>query len=153
MDESRLSRRPLVLGWGNSIRGDDGFGPWVVDALLRRGLDSAADLVAPPQLAPEHADAVARASRVVFIDASRDLPPGRLEMRAISPCAANPLLPHRLSPEGLLALAERLHGAAPPAMLICAGGETFEFGEGLSETTRRAAAAAVARVESLIGGA
>jgi len=120
----------LVIGYGNSLRGDDGAGPFVADQL-------GADAIACHQLTPELAEPISRARRVIFVDAHAGVPAGRISIQPIQARASAGI--HRFDPEALLAWAQQLYGHAPEAVLIGIGGETFALGEGLSPAAKRAA--------------
>jgi hydrogenase maturation protease len=59
----------VVIGYGNTLRGDDGAGPAVAQAIADRALPGVRSL-AVPQLTPELAEIVAEANLVVFVDAA-----------------------------------------------------------------------------------
>src|ERR1035441_6445297 len=63
----------LVIGYGNTLRGDDGVGPRVAEAIEKLNLPGVRTLVCQ-QLSPEYADPVSRARTVVFVDAAVDAP-------------------------------------------------------------------------------
>ena len=65
----------LVIGYGNTLRRDDGVGPHVAEAIAALALPGVEALVCP-LLTPELAEAIARARRVVFVDAMVTAPPG-----------------------------------------------------------------------------
>ena len=70
----------LVVGYGNPLRGDDGVGWRVAERLAAdQRLDGAA-VLQRHQLTPELALDISAVSLVVFIDASRDLPPGSVDV-------------------------------------------------------------------------
>ncbi len=72
----------LVIGYGNTLRGDDGVGPRVVEAIEKLNLPGVRTLVCQ-QLSPEYADPVSRAHTVVFVDAAVDAP-REVQLRASS---------------------------------------------------------------------
>jgi hydrogenase maturation protease len=127
----------LIVGYGNSLRGDDAMG--LVAAERLGGL-------AVHQLTPELAERIAQADAVVFLDADATLPPGEISVRVVEP--ADTTLDHHATPAGLLRLSQAVYGAAPKARLIGMGGEDFELREGLSAAAKRAVELAVAFVRS-----
>lgn len=60
--------KALIIGWGNSLRGDDGIGLKVAELLERRLIQ--ADIRCSLQLLPEMCEEISRARQVVFVDAS-----------------------------------------------------------------------------------
>ena len=123
--------RVLVLCWGNPGRLDDGLGPCLADRLGALDIPGVT-VESTYQLQVEHADQVAQADLVVFVDAA---------MTGPSPFLAHPLAPlghpafstHALEPGTVLALAEELYDAHPRAILLGVRGYAFDgFGEHLS---------------------
>lgn len=122
--------RILVVGYGNSWRGDDGAGPAVIARLESAGLSDAVELVTLHQLLPECAQ-FAEARRVVLVDADAGLHPGELRVRRVSSNAAF-LLGHRWGPQAVAALARGLYGRVPKVTAYTLGGASFELAETLS---------------------
>jgi hydrogenase maturation protease len=120
----------LYIGYGNSLRGDDGVGLYVAQRL--QGL-------AVHQLTPELAEPISQASNVVFIDADITLAPG--EVRRAPVVEAQSSLGHHCTPGELLVIARVLYGHAPPAELISIGIESTELAEALSPRVQAAAEA------------
>jgi hydrogenase maturation protease len=145
---SAVAPAPLLVAMGNPLRGDDGVGWLIADAVERAGAPAGARVVRCRQLLPELAVAVASASAVVLVDAAVDVPPGAVRVTPVAPVAAPEVSPHDLSPGALLALARVLAGAAPPAWLVAVGGARFSYGEGLSAPVRAAVPAAAAAARS-----
>lgn len=128
---SRGDKRVLILGYGNTLRGDDGFGWRAAEAFARIAPD--ADVRALHQLAPELAEDVIRYEIAIFVDAAAGGEPGTLRCREVRTDAAESELTHRMTPAALLCLARRLYGDAPHGVEITVCGQSFEVGEGLSE--------------------
>jgi len=128
---------PLIIGYGNPLRGDDAVGP-----RLAAGLGG----IAVHQLLPELAERIAAERRVLFIDARTDLEPG--EVRAM-PVDGGSASTHWCSPGSLLRLAREAYGRAPEAVLIGIGAESFEFGAPLSAAARRGMRKALAQIRAL----
>lgn len=138
----------LALALGTPLRGDDAAGSAIARGLaeLLPGLE----VIEATELLPEHADSVAQAAGVLFLDASVSGTPGEVRAEPVAPRTARAAVLHALLPEEILGLARALHGRAPPAALVTIAGKDFAFGEGLSaeveaalpEARRRAAEAA-----------
>ena len=60
----------VVLGYGNTLRQDDGAGPAVADLLSDALTRAGGTCLSAHQLLPEHAAALAAALLVIFVDAS-----------------------------------------------------------------------------------
>lgn len=160
-----VPRRPLLIGIGNPLRGDDGVGWRLVEELERTGGDRepSAHRRVVHQLTPELATDLAASSRVLFIDAW--VPPsphdtGGDDSRA-RPCllrlssgwpaaaglggeAAGTGRPpavalrhsHHLDPQALLAMSASLYDAAPCAHLLRVPAFHFGYGMELSAPLR-----------------
>ena len=122
------SEHPLVLAVGNPLRSDDGAGPAVAELLRGDGVEARV----LHQLGPELCEEVAAAAAVVFLDARAGGVPGEVVSRPLAPGGGAGSTTHAVAPEVVLALAERLHGARPPALLLTVVGRSFDLGERLS---------------------
>jgi len=131
----------LVIGYGNTVRQDDQAGPIVAEQIEARALPGVSVLVCA-QLAPEHAEAVAFARAVVFVDALAD-PALEPALRPVLPGESPQVTTHAAEPRTLLALARDVYGNAPPAWLLTIPAERFGFGTELSPRTRRGIEVAV----------
>ena len=125
----------LVIGYGNTLRGDDGVGPKVADAVEALGLPGVRTLSCP-LLTPELAEPIARAGSVVFVDAAVDTP---LEVRCrkLEPAASSQVVAHTPGPATLLALARDVYGHAPEAWLLTIPVTEMGVGEALSALAQR----------------
>ena len=133
----------LVIGYGNDLRGDDGIGPRVADAVAawrRPGVET----LALTQLTPEVAASLAAAERVVFVDA--DARPDAPAV-ALSPLAAAPgvaALTHGADPRALLALCQAVYARCPAAWLLTVPARRFDLGAPLSPEAEAGVAQALA---------
>lgn len=133
----------LVIGYGNTLRGDDGLGPRVADQVARLNLPEVRTL-AVHQLTPELAAEISQAEQVIFIDAliakdNSTQPPSTQEasvregrVESLSPQSSAPTLDHRWTPSLLLQLAKTLYGAEPLASHLFIPAIKFDYGETLS---------------------
>jgi hydrogenase maturation protease len=130
--------RIVVAGYGNPLRGDDGVGWRVAEAVAEKWGDRVCVLMGQ-QPTPEWAPVLAAADVAFLVDATREAVQG-LCVRQLEPVVGGQLLDgHALGPEELLGLAEALYGHAPESYLLLLPTENFDFGEGLSPTTALAA--------------
>jgi hydrogenase maturation protease len=126
----------LLIGYGNPLRGDDGVGWHVADAVLDAAPATARiRVITALQLTPELAEDVAAARTVVFVDAACDAEPGTVRVREIHPAAGPPagFTQHQFDPASLLWLAEHVFGRSPAsAVLITVGAADFPCEQRLS---------------------
>ncbi len=116
------SKKTLIIGLGNSLIGDDAFGPRVVQRLL----SEAAALPADAEVIEAHTDLLGMVDqfeaykRVVLVDAVLD-PEGKLgdagsaivfEEQALASWPVNPSSAHQISPLLAIRLFRQLHPAA-----------------------------------------
>ena len=143
--------RALVIGYGNTLRRDDGLGWRVAEALADRLTPNDVQIMTRHQLTIELSEVVSQSSFVVLLDAACDDPPGIVTAREVfpDPDASQSLL-HYMTPEALLSSAQVLYEAAPRMWLVTVNGVDFEVGEGLSAAVWAAIPACVDRVVELI---
>lgn len=142
----------LVIGYGNPLRGDDGFG-WRVAERLLETKHERLEVIVCHQLTPELAEPLSRADRAVFVDASLSVPLGQLEVRELEVRALNPTMAHHLEPTQLLALARRLYGRAAHATMISIGVSSLEYTQHLSIEVQAAIPRAVKAIVEVQQGA
>jgi len=120
----------LIIGYGNPLRGDDAFGI--------RAAERIPGALAVHQLTPELMDLIARADRVLFLDAAAEGAPGQIRRRGIEPGGAEAAFTHHLTPEALLAGVLALYGRAPKAEIITVSGANFSLSDRLSPEVQSA---------------
>jgi hydrogenase maturation protease len=129
--------RALLVGYGNTLRGDDALGPLAIERL--RDLMPEVEFVSCHQLGPELAGLMATFDLAIFLDATSSGEPGTVRLERLSPEGSRAAsLTHHLHPAVLLELAQTLYGRVPQAMLVTGAGASFENHEGLREAASRA---------------
>jgi hydrogenase maturation protease len=138
-------KRPLIIGYGNPLREDDGIGLHAAELVERSLAPGEADVLRCHQLTPELAVQVQDASLVIFIDAALDLEPGKVSvipLYRVGPSAWS----HDLSPSQLLSLVDK----APPAYWVTCGVSRTGWREGLTPQAEGLALAMAAAALSLL---
>ncbi len=135
----------LIIGIGNTLRGDDGAGQHAAYLLAEALVGEAVDVVACHQLTLELSEPLARAASAVFIDAEIGGDAGEIRVRPLVPAGAE-LFTHGLTPEILLSAALALYGRAPEAWLYTICGEDFGYKEQLSPAVDAAVKEVVQRL-------
>ena len=128
----------LIIGYGNTLRGDDGAGFIAADLLRDRIHDPEIEILSQQQLLPELMEPISRATLVIFIDASVSGRPGKFSRVPLRPAPACSRFTHHATPESLLAGAQSLYGHTPEATLYTIPGRFFETGQELTPSVRRA---------------
>ena len=145
--------RCLILACGNTLRSDDGVGPWLAAwAEQRFEPVPAVRVLSRQQWTPDLAEDVALAESVVFIDSSVESSPGEVRIRPVEPAAAGPgLASHHISAPELLALSQELYDSVPlEALLLTVGAGSTELGETFSKSVSDALPEACNALESAI---
>lgn len=138
----------LVIGFGNTLRSDDGAGVLVAEAVAswdRPGVRA----LAVHQLAPELAESLADADRVAFVDARLAADGEGLSISPVEPSTSPRPAGHTSDPRSLLAMARWLHGRSPRAWLLTIPGADFSIGEDMSAMAARGVDEALARIAEL----
>ena len=140
----------IVIGYGNTLRRDDGAGVAAAERLARDF--PGANVRTAQELHPELAEQLASCALAVFIDAS---------VRTTNVCVTR-VFPggsthgaegHALSPAGLLALCSALYGHAPEeAILVEIPALECGFGETMSAETARMVDRSVHIISELLQG-
>ena len=122
----------LIIGMGNPLRRDDGFGPAVLDLLEAEGLPGRLKLISVHQLSPEIAEDLRTVDRVVFVDARIGEEAGLRMTPLEADAIAGATLSHEFPPAALLHLTGALYGQTPRAWTLSAPALDLSPGEGLS---------------------
>lgn len=131
----------LIFGYGNPSRGDDALGPMFVERLRAGGgerspwdeVGRGVELLTDFQLQPEHALDLRGRRRVLFVDASPTCAEP-YELLPLAPAPEASVFTHALAPGALLAVFERIEGAAPPpSWMLGIRAYSFELGDPPSE--------------------
>lgn len=140
-------RSVLVIGYGNTLRRDDGVGVRAAELMAADPRFAGVEVRTAYQLTPELSLGLGTASLVVFVDADARGLPGAIDVRELSAGAgaaadmSSPPGPeradqgassHHVGADEVLALARELTGASPRAVAVGIGVADLELGEGLS---------------------
>lgn len=138
----------LVIGYGNTLRGDDAAGVHAAELIARRHPEIACICV--HQLVPELTEQIAESDIVIFIDAQQGTTQPNARLVAPSSEADQPRT-HFISPESLLTLSQQLYQHGPAkAYVVGIPASQFEFSEELSAATRIGVEEAVLLVNKLL---
>lgn len=143
--------RILIIGYGNPLRRDDGFGWHVAHALQAKTVASDIEIIACRQLTPDLAEPLSRAQYGIFIDAVARGAPGVLSVQMVQKQALGSVrLSHHSSPQDLIAGAETWYGSGPRASyLISVSANDFGFGESMSDHVAQIVPLAIKEIEWL----
>jgi hydrogenase maturation protease len=137
----------LVIGYGNSLRGDDGVGPRVAEAVEALNLPGVTTLVAG-MLTPELAANVSKADRVILVDAAIDAT-REVHVRPLAPADSSQIMAHAADPRTILALARDVFGHVPEAWWLTIPAMELGFSEQLSSLAEKGVGEAVTKIREL----
>ncbi|MDR3475114.1 MAG: hydrogenase maturation protease [Devosia sp.] len=146
-----VTRKALIVGYGNPLRGDDGIGQAAARALAQAPAICGAEVIACHQLLPELAESLAGVALAVFIDAAAGIPPGSVVVAPVQATAGPAAgLVHHVHPGALLLQSKKLYGHAPRPFLVTVGAGSLALGEGFSEDVAAALPGVIAAVRQLV---
>jgi hydrogenase maturation protease len=143
----------LILACGNTLRSDDGLGPWLADwAEARFHTQPGIRVLTRQQWTPELSAEIAAADAVLFLDCSIDSEVGLVQLvPAEAVEAADGLATHHMGASELLHLARALYQSTPDqALLLTVGAGSTEFGEQFSAAVTEALPQACERIEAVV---
>jgi hydrogenase maturation protease len=135
--------KTLLIGYGNALREDDGFGVFVARALKKTRRYECIEIF---QLAPELAEAIARFKKVVFIDANAEVPAGTF---AVPLPRQSDVLAHSLTPWSLIETSRKYYDAKMDYLIFSVGGGSFGYRENLTPPLKEAAAKLIAYLKTI----
>ncbi|MBL0356026.1 MAG: hydrogenase maturation protease [Chitinophagaceae bacterium] len=125
----------LIVGIGNTLRGDDGIGAYICSCFDQLHIDGVKTMLTQ-QLHTEMVDELLCYDHIVFADASITGEPVDfypLKKEEVVPVSSS----HHVNAVLLNALAKQLYQKDLPIMICSVSGENFEMGEGLSATAKK----------------
>ena len=156
-----MTRRTLLLGYGNPDRQDDGVAwhvlrevcmclglpaPDTFDEAFPFSSDFACEFAL--QLTPEMAEVLASYDRVCFIDAHTGQIPEEVRLMDVEPVFQKSPFTHHLTASSLLAMEKALYGHTIEAVLLSVRGYAFGFEQSLSPDTQRLLPQATTLIEN-----
>jgi hydrogenase maturation protease len=138
---NQISIQCLILACGNTLREDDGIGPYLAHwAEERWRTDPRIRVLCDHQWTPEMVEEVAHAESIIFIDFATDCAPGSVRTMPVeSASASSKIGTHHLDAAQLLALSTQLYGQAPHnSLLLTVGAASLELREGFSAAVEAA---------------
>jgi hydrogenase maturation protease len=142
--------KTLVIGYGNTMRSDDGAGVAIAEALDKELLEGV-EVRTCQQLHVEFISEFSQYDRIILADTSVE--GEEVDLRKIRPTSRDYMASsHHLGPELLLRLAEVTNLGQPELYLCMVRGKCFDYGEELSEEVAKRTREAVDKIKNLIIG-
>ncbi|MEM7761994.1 MAG: hydrogenase maturation protease [Cyanobacteria bacterium P01_A01_bin.40] len=139
----------LIIGYGSSLRGDDGIGLEVAQIISEWKLLEVRSLY-QHQLTPELAAELALVDLAIFIDACQSIDKNTVEVHPIKPSSSIEFRSHFGDPRILLSLTKALFNRCPQAWWILVPGSDFELKDCLSPLAKQGIKEAVKQVKNLL---
>ncbi len=139
----------LVIGYGNTLRSDDGVGQIVAQKIANSHLPGVRSLYLH-QLTPELAADLAEVELVIFVDATLAAIAPDVRVTLLKPLSSVEIRSHTSDPRVLLNLAQILYNHCPKAWWVTIPGENFELGDAISPLAQRGITRALKQIDSLI---
>ena len=143
----------LLLACGNTLRGDDGIGPWLADWAEERFADEPRlKVISRQQWTPELAADLAEAQSALFVDCSTESEAGSINLIEVKPAQRTEGVgTHHVSAAELLGISQELYGCLPGhALLLTIGSESTELSEEFSQAVLDAIPQACAQLEDTL---
>lgn len=141
-DPTAIGSNMLLIGIGNSGRGDDGLGWEFVERISAQGLDFL-DYEFKYQLQVEDAALISKYDFVVFVDASREKLSGGFQLSRCISAEHSFFSTHSQAPGAILHLANNLYTKFPKAYTLAISGKEWDLQTSLSKEARKNLEAAV----------
>lgn len=145
--------RCLILSCGNTLRGDDGIGPWLAEWAEERFKDEAGvRVLSRQQWTPDLVEEIAAAETVLFVDCSVAAEAGSVSVVEVQPAAAGGRDTHHQGAAELLKFANDYFSSLPrTSRLLTVGAGSIELGEEFSPAVVDATPLACAKLEETVG--
>jgi hydrogenase maturation protease len=144
--------RCLILACGNTLRSDDGVGPWLASwAEERFGSEAGVRVISRQQWTPDLVEEIAASETVLFVDCSVAVAPGSVSVIEVQPTAAEGRATHHQGAPELLGLAQKLYDSLPrTSLLLTVGAGSIEIAEEFSQPVLDAIPLACAKLEETV---
>ena len=139
----------LIIGYGNTLRSDDGAGQKVATIVAAWKLKNVRSL-AVQQLTPELAADIAEAEAVIFVDAIAASKNPQVTIQNLESGDNHYSCGHSFNPRSLLNFTQAVYGRVPPSYWLLIPAENFEFGETLSLTTQNGIKLALNKLQEMV---
>jgi hydrogenase maturation protease len=139
---------PLVVGYGNALRSDDGLGWHAAELLARDPRLERAVVLQRHQLTPELALDLSAASVVVLVDACKGPVAGAVTVQRVEAASHESGWSHTIGAATLVALSQELYGDTPDVFVVSCAAQSFDAGSALTPAVE----AALPRVVDAVAG-
>ncbi len=125
-------KKTVIIGIGNSGRGDDGLG-WSFLDEIKPFLGNDTDIEYRYQLQIEDAELISHYKEVYFVDAHKEVFPNGFNLSVCRPKGDHSFSTHALNPEVVMAISKSIYNKTPDSYILGISGEKFGLHIGLSQ--------------------
>ncbi len=141
-------KKTLIIGYGNTLRTDDGAGVWIANKIALLDLPGV-EVRTCHQLGFELVEDLISFDSVIFVDAAATGEP--TSYRFCVPTEVRPLVSeHNVAPDALQIMASEFFGAKIDMHLFTVRGESFEFGWEISPLVQQRAIDVIDKIGALL---
>lgn len=141
--------KSLIVGYGNSLRSDDGIGVRVAEIVTDWNL-SELQTRSLHQLTPELAVDLAEVDLAIFVDAFQAVEEEGVKLYDLQPTDSGTIRSHFADPRALLSLTQAVYGKCPQAWWLVVPGVNFQIGDRLSAVAQQGVLEALVQIRRLI---
>lgn len=139
----------LLIGYGNTTRMDDGVGWYIADKIQERFEDEI-EVFQADQLSVEMIEDIKDRELLILVDAHISNEDDWIRSGEVEPDSSPGMISHIIKPPNLLAFCESIYHKYPKTYLYSVKGVVFDFGEELSEQTRKNAEKVIQQITNLV---
>ena len=147
-------KKCLLIGFGNTLRRDDGLGPYIVDSIaVESYCGMEVRKISIPQIDLILADDLSKVDLALFVDSRIDDSDDLVKVEHCAPSREPSLCSHTshsLSIQDLINLTRDLYGRVPESYIVMPKGFDFSLGEDLTSKAKKSAVLAVQTVTDLV---
>jgi len=148
-------KKILIVGYGSTLRCDDGLGPMIAERMRRICLSDVAEtrILSLPQLDVSLVAEFEWADVIVLVDARHDKDDALLKVNRVDCPAAPPQASHSthaVTIATLLDMTRKWYDRVPQTYLVMPKGSDFSIGETITASARRAADCAIQAIVELV---
>lgn len=131
-------KKRLIIGYGNTLRCDDGLGPYIVKSLRDKvgNLGKNVEIISLPQLDVALTSLISQSDIVLFVDAKTDMTDELVSIKRIK-SNASPVrlsyISHKINIPTLLRASLDWFGVEPLCYIVMPKGFNFSVGDTISE--------------------
>jgi hydrogenase maturation protease len=148
-------KKILIVGYGNSLRGDDGLGPLIAQQIADRPEPASVRIrvVRLPQLDISLVSDMKDADTVIFVDARHDEDENPVVVKSVTPQASVAFgghSTHCLGVDTLVTIIRDWYDTRQQCFLVMPKGYDFSIGDNISFQGMQAADSAINKIDNLI---